>query len=51
MFLPIINLYLFVICGFFKWTDWPNQYWPDPLKTADENKDMPEKWEDTVIQL
>ncbi len=29
--IPFANIYIFVICGFFKWTVWENKYWPDPL--------------------
>jgi uncharacterized membrane protein YhaH (DUF805 family) len=31
MFIPFANIYLLIICGFFKWTVWPNRYWSDPL--------------------
>lgn len=30
-FVPLANIYLFIICWFFKWTEWPNKYWLDPL--------------------
>ncbi len=30
-FVPFANIYLFIICGFFVWTTWKNQYWEDPL--------------------
>mgnify|MGYP002335729084 FL=1 len=46
--LPIINLYVFIICGFFKWTNWPNKYWPDPLK---KDGNISDQSEDTVIEL
>lgn len=31
LLVPFANIYLFVICGFFKWTPWVNKFWPDPL--------------------
>lgn len=34
-FIPIIwRIWLIIICWFFKWTEWQNQYWPDPLWVA-----------------
>ncbi len=35
--IPFANIYLFVICGFFKWTVWENKYWPDPLGWINNN--------------
>lgn len=32
MFVPLANIYLVIICLFFKWTDWENKYGKDPLK-------------------
>ncbi len=32
--IPLVNIYIFVICGFFKWTEWTNKYGPDPLVWA-----------------
>jgi|SaaInlLV_10m_DNA_3_1039740.scaffolds.fasta_scaffold07015_3 uncharacterized membrane protein YhaH (DUF805 family) len=29
--IPLVNLYISIICGFFKWTEWKNQYWDNPL--------------------
>jgi uncharacterized membrane protein YhaH (DUF805 family) len=31
MFVPIANLYLVIICGFFKGTQGSNKFGPDPL--------------------
>ena len=31
LFVPFANFYLWIICGFFKWTIWENRFWPDPL--------------------
>ncbi len=31
MFVPLANIYLFIICWFFVWTTWKNQYGEDPL--------------------
>jgi len=31
MIVPLANIYLFIICGFFKWTEWTNKYGPNPL--------------------
>ena len=36
--IPFANIYIFVICGFFKWTVWENKYWPDPLGWINNNK-------------
>ncbi len=41
-FVPLANIYLFVICGFFKGTEWKNQYGENPLAataTPSENKE------------
>ena len=36
---PFANIYLFIICGFFKWTEWKNQFWINPLaRPWEENK-------------
>ena len=37
--IPFANIYLLVICGFIKWTVWPNKYWADPLNKDAESKD------------
>lgn len=29
LFIPIINIYIFIICIFFKWTQWLNKYGPE----------------------
>lgn len=31
IFIPFINIWLLIYCGFFKWTEWTNKYGPDPL--------------------
>ena len=31
IFVPFANIYIFIICGFFKWTNWENRFWNDPL--------------------
>ncbi|MCP4523932.1 MAG: DUF805 domain-containing protein [Candidatus Gracilibacteria bacterium] len=31
LLVPFVNLYLWILCGFFKGTQGPNQYGPDPL--------------------
>lgn len=33
-FVPIVNFFFCIYVGFFKGTDGPNQYGPDPLRTA-----------------
>lgn len=30
-FIPFINLFLLIYCGFFPWTKWKNSFWEDPL--------------------
>jgi uncharacterized membrane protein YhaH (DUF805 family) len=45
MFVPIANLYLVIICGFFKGTQGPNKFGPDPLSgtsVAPEKKETVE---------
>jgi uncharacterized membrane protein YhaH (DUF805 family) len=31
LFIPIANIYIFIITAFFKWTTWTNKFWEDPL--------------------
>ena len=41
---PLVNIWLFIYCGFFKWTPWKNRYWDDPLQnTHTENLKSKEK--------
>jgi len=36
---PFANIYLLILCGFFKWTVWPNKYGTDPLNPNMEKVD------------
>lgn len=52
LFVPLANIYLFVICGFFKWTNWKNQYWDNPLgNTNDKPNSTSEKKDDNSVEL
>jgi uncharacterized membrane protein YhaH (DUF805 family) len=31
LLVPFANFYIWIICGFFKWTTGKNQFWEDPL--------------------
>ncbi len=35
--IPFVNIYIFIICGFFKGTTWNNQYGADPLAETTKN--------------
>lgn len=35
LFVPFANIYLFVICCFFKWTPWKNRFWDNPLGNSE----------------
>jgi len=37
LFVPLANFYLFIICGFFKWTTGKNKYGEDPLGGTNNN--------------
>jgi uncharacterized membrane protein YhaH (DUF805 family) len=38
LFIPYINFYLFLICGFFKGTEGPNKFGTDPLSKNNTEK-------------
>lgn len=38
LLVPLANLYLIVICWFFKWTEWKNKYWDNPLDSRYSEK-------------
>jgi uncharacterized membrane protein YhaH (DUF805 family) len=29
--IPLVNIWLLIYCGFFKWTPWKNKFWDNPL--------------------
>jgi uncharacterized membrane protein YhaH (DUF805 family) len=42
LFVPFVSIYLFIICGFLKWTSWKNRFWDNPLWNSEkkiENND------------
>ena len=45
LLIPFVSIYLFIICGFFKWTKWTNKYGPNPLEWTDSTpvSDVTEK--------
>jgi uncharacterized membrane protein YhaH (DUF805 family) len=42
LFVPIANLYLVIICGFFKGTEGQNKFGPDPLGGTSVTKEKQE---------
>jgi len=43
LFVPLANIYLFIICGFFKWTPGKNKYWEDPLEGKSQTSNIPDE--------
>jgi uncharacterized membrane protein YhaH (DUF805 family) len=45
MFIPLLNIGLLIYCGFFKGTQGPNKFGPDPLGGTSE---IPKEKQETV---
>lgn len=43
LFVPFANIYVFIVCGFFKWTNGSNKFGSDPLNSSNSVSDKKEE--------